>query len=70
MDFKLYDAVILKEPLLSNKQVRPGSLGAIVEILETGVFLVEFADKNGVAYAVETLKAGQILKFYEEPALA
>ncbi len=68
MDFEQFDTVILKEPL-SNKKVRVGSLGAIIEILDKDVFLVEFADKNGVAYAIEVLQALQVLKVYEEPVL-
>ena len=68
MDFEQFDTVILTVPL-SNKKVRVGSLGAIVEILDKNVFLIEFADKNGVAYAIEVLQAQQILKVYEEPVL-
>ena len=68
MDFEQFDTVILIVPL-SNKKVRVGSLGAIVEILDTNVFLLEFADKNGAAYAIEVLQAQQILKVYEEPVL-
>ncbi len=71
MKFEQFDTVILKEPLLNiNRKVRVGSLGAIVEILDEDVFLVEFADKNGVAYAIEALQANQLLKVYEEPVLA
>ena len=69
MDFEEFDTVILKEPL-SNKKVRVGSLGAIIEILDDDVFLVEFADKNGVAYAIEALMAHQIMKVYEDPVFA
>lgn len=68
MDFEQFDTVILKEPL-PNKKVRVGSLGAIVEILDEDVFLIEFADKNGVAYAIEALQAQQLIKVYEEPVL-
>jgi hypothetical protein len=69
MEFEQFDTVILKTPLLNTK-VRVGSLGAILEILDEDVFLVEFADKNGVAYAIEALQAKQLLKVYEEPVLA
>lgn len=68
MEFEQFDTVILKEPS-SNKKIRVGALGAILEILDEGVFLVEFADKNGVAYAIEALTAEQLLKVYEEPVL-
>jgi hypothetical protein len=68
MNFKEFDTVILKEPLV-NKKVRVGSLGVIIEILDKDVFLVEFADKNGVAYAIEALQTKQLMKVYEEPVL-
>ena len=66
MNLEEFDTIILIEPL-TNKKVRVGSIGAIVEILDKDVFLVEFADKNGVAYAIEALQAKQLLKVYEEP---
>ena len=68
MEFEQFDTVILKVPS-SNIKIRVGALGAILEILDEDVFLVEFADKNGVAYAIEALKAEQLLKVYEEPVL-
>ena len=66
MNFEQFDTVILREPLL-GKNIRVGSLGAILEVFDEDVFLVEFADKNGVAYAIEELQAHQLLKVYEEP---
>ncbi len=69
MDFEQFNTVILTTPS-SNKKVRIGAFGAILEILDKDVFLVEFADKKGVAYAIEVLQAKQILKVYEEPILA
>jgi Domain of unknown function (DUF4926) len=68
MDFEQFDTVILKEPLL-GKNVRVGAIGAILDILDDDVFLVEFADRSGVAYAIEVLQAYQLLKVYEEPVL-
>ena len=65
MNFEQFDTVILREPLL-DKNIRVGSLGAILEVFDRDVFLVEFADKNGVAYAIEELQAHQLLKVYEE----
>ena len=66
MNLKQFDTVVLIQPFF-NKNLRVGSLGTIVEILDKDVFLVEFADKNGVAYAIEALQAKQLLKVYEEP---
>jgi hypothetical protein len=69
MDLEQFDAVILTTPL-PNKKVRVGALGAILDILDEDVFLVEFADKNGVAYAIEAVQAQQLLKVYEEAVFA
>ena len=69
MNLEQFDMVILKEPLL-GKNIRVGSLGVILEVFDEAIFLVEFADKNGVAYAIEELQAYQLLKVYEEPIFA
>ena len=69
MNIEQFDTVILKEPLL-GKNIRVGALGAILEVFDEGIFLVEFADKNGVAYAIEELQAYQLMKVYEEPVFA
>lgn len=68
-NFEQFDTVILTKPL-AGKNIRVGALGAILEVFGEDVFLVEFADKNGVAYAIEELHAHQLLKVYEEPVFA
>ena len=69
VNIKLYDVVVLIKDLPSRK-LGKGTLGAIIEILDHHVFLVEFADKSGRTYALETLKAPQLLKVKYEPMAA
>jgi len=66
-DFKLLDVVVLTRPM-PELGLRKGELGAIVELLADGVFLVEFADTNGSTYAMPTLSAQHLMKVYYEPA--
>ncbi|MBD2753366.1 DUF4926 domain-containing protein [Spirosoma validum] len=62
----LLDTVVLLSDLPTEK-LRKGSLGAIVEVFGNGSFLVEFADLNGVTYALPVLAATQLIKVYQEP---
>lgn len=64
---KLLDVVALTENLPEHKVVR-GQVGTVVEILDSGVFIVEFSDNNGEAYAILTLKADQLMVLRYEPA--
>lgn len=56
---KLYDVVALLEDLPEHNLKR-GQVGTLVEEWEPGVFEVEFADTNGVTYALVTLRAKQL----------
>lgn len=67
--FDILDVVVLTEAIPSLK-LRKGELGTIVEILDKGVFLVEFADTKGITYAMIPLKATTLMKVYYEPVLA
>ena len=62
----LLDVVVLLADLPAEK-LRKGSLGTIVETFDGGNFLVEFADLNGVTYALPVLSATQLIKVYQEP---
>jgi hypothetical protein len=44
-----------------------GQVGTIVDRLDDGHFLVEFADLNGVAYAVEPIAADSLMELHHEP---
>lgn len=57
---KLLDVVALTEDMLELKLCR-GQVGTIVEEYEPQVFEVEFSDINGRTYALETLKANQLM---------
>jgi len=57
---KLLDVVALLEDFPELELYR-GQVGTIVEVYEPGVFEVEFSDLKGCAYAIETLKANQLM---------
>ena len=57
---KLLDTVALVEDIPGLKLYR-GQVGTIVEEYEPGVFEVEFGDLEGRIYALETLKASQLI---------
>ncbi len=67
MDFlNLLDVVVLTMDLPAEK-LKKGSLGTIVELFGNDSFLVEFANLNGVTYALPVLSATQLIKVYQEP---
>jgi hypothetical protein len=57
---KLYDVVALIEPL-PEYDLERGQVGTIVEEWEPGVYEVEFADTNGVAYAIVAVEADKLM---------
>lgn len=65
----IVDVVALKEDLPERGLYR-GQVGTIVEILEPGVFEVEFSDEEGHTYAFVALKAEQLLVLHYEPVEA
>ena len=62
----LYDVVALLEDLPAEGLKR-GQVGTLVEEWEPGVFEVEFADTNGVTYAMVALRADQLMTLYWHP---
>ncbi|GAB3950143.1 DUF4926 domain-containing protein [Spirosoma harenae] len=60
------DVVVLLTDLPAER-LKKGSLGTIVEVFDKGNYLVEFADLNGVTYAMPSLTDTQLLKVYQEP---
>ena len=69
MDVKLLDVVALTVHLPSRGLVR-GQVGTVVEILDPGVFEVEFADDRGRTYASLGLRADQLMVLHHEPVAA
>lgn len=63
---KLLDIVALTENL-PDCNLFKGQVGTIVEIYEPGVFEVEFVDRNGKTYALQTLLAAQLLQLHHQP---
>jgi hypothetical protein len=66
---KLLDGVALVEDLPELGLYR-GQVGTVVEIYEQEVaFEVEFVDPTGDTYAMETLKAQQLMLLHRQPLL-
>jgi Domain of unknown function (DUF4926) len=63
---KLLDVVALLEDLPELGLYR-GQVGTIVEQYEPGVFEIEFSDKTGRAYAIETLIESQLMVLHHNP---
>lgn len=63
---KLLDIVALVEDLPELKLYR-GQVGTIVEEYEPDVFEVEFSDMKGRTYALDTLKATQLMILRHQP---
>jgi Domain of unknown function (DUF4926) len=63
---KILDVVALTEDL-PNRKLRRGQVGTVVELLDPGVFEVEFTDNDGRTYASLALKENQLLVLYYQP---
>ena len=63
---KLLDVVGLLADYPEQGLVR-GQVGTIVEVYEPGVFEVEFSDIQGRMYALETLRAEQLMVLHHQP---
>ena len=63
---KLLDVVALTEDIYEMK-LYCGQVGTIVEEYEPDIFEVEFSDMKGRTYALETLKARQLMLLHHEP---
>lgn len=57
---ELLDVVALIEDLPENNLSR-GQVGTVVEVLASGVFLVEFSDNKGRTYAMLPVRAEQFM---------
>ncbi len=84
-NFRLLDSVAILKPVSNTRLtlVEPeyesvsnlpiGLVGTIVEVYDTGrecQYLVEFADSQGIEYAMAILKADEILVLQYELAVA
>lgn len=64
---RLLDVVTLTGNLPRRGLYR-GQVGTVVELLEPGVFEVEFSDNDGRAYATLALRAEQLIVLRYEPS--
>jgi hypothetical protein len=62
----VHDMVAVNVNLPEHNLLR-GQVGTIVEEWEPGVYEVEFADTNGVAYAMVALKEEQLMRLHWQP---
>lgn len=63
---KIRDSVVLIVNLPENG-LQKGQVGTIVEVLDDGVYKVEFVNLSGKNYAMLTLKAEQLLLLHYSP---
>jgi hypothetical protein len=66
---KLFDVVALVENL-SKRGLIIGQVGTVVEILDDGVFEVEFCDNDGKTYDCLALRSDQLIPLHYSPAAA
>lgn len=66
-DVKILDTVALLEDVqVEGLLLKPGEVGAVVEIVAPDVYEVEFCDDQGRAYAFANLHADQILVLHNQ----
>ncbi|HEX2278572.1 MAG TPA: DUF4926 domain-containing protein [Candidatus Tectomicrobia bacterium] len=64
---KLLDAVALLEDVqVEGVLLQRGEVGAVVEVLASNVYEVEFCDDQGRAYAFASLRAEQLLVLHNQ----
>ncbi len=63
--FDLLDTVALVHDL-PERRLRKGEVGTIVEVLEPGVFEVEFSDDDGETYAELALNSNQLIILHNQ----
>ena len=66
---KLLDVVALVQDL-PDRQLYKGQVGTIIEELDKHTALVEFAELNGVAYAIQPIHHDLLMQLYHAPKLA
>lgn len=64
---RLSDVVALTEDIPDRGLLR-GQVGTVVEVLDAGVFEVEFVDNDGRTCATLPLRTNQLLVLHYQPA--
>jgi len=62
----IYDVVALTVDRPADG-LRRGQVGTIVEVWEPGVYEVEFADTNGITYAMVAVREEDLMVLYWHP---
>ena len=60
---QLLDTVALRKDC-PDRKLRAGEVGTVVEVLDAGVYEVEFCDADGQTYAEFALRADQIVPLH------
>jgi hypothetical protein len=68
-DIKMLDVVALLVAL-PDRGLVAGQVGTVVEILDDGVFEVEFCDNDGRTYATLALHSDQLMALHYSPVAA
>lgn len=55
---------------LPDSHLAKGQVGTVLEVLATEIYLVEFSDLNGAAYAIEPIPGDKLMLLRHAPALA
>jgi len=66
---KLHDVVATLDDL-PERHLSKGQVGTVVDELDRDFVLVEFADIDGVAYAIEPVPCAKLMPLHHRPALA
>lgn len=66
---KLHDVVATLDDL-PELRLSKGQVGTVVDELDKSFVLVEFADIDGVAYAIQPVPRGKLMPLHHQPALA
>lgn len=50
-----------------EQELKRGQVGTVVELLDDGIYEVEFSDDDGQTYAMAALRSDQIMKLHYAP---
>ncbi|AUD04502.1 DUF4926 domain-containing protein [Spirosoma pollinicola] len=62
-ELKLHDVVALTKPIPEHN-LRRGDIGVVIDMGPNGQCLLEFADRNGIPYAMPTVSSEGFMKVY------
>jgi uncharacterized protein DUF4926 len=64
---QLLDVVALTEGI-ADRNLNRGHVGTVVELLDDGVFEIEFSDNHGRTYATVAVPEKKLMVLYDQPA--